>query len=246
MSIQIGIQLYTVRESAGKDPEGTLRKAAEAGYRGVQFAGYYGFSARKMKELLEECGLKAAGSHVGYELLERDADGELAYARAIGLNSITVPGIAPEDLLKPKTIDFLARTAEKAGRAGMTLSYHNHFQEFLRKDGDFPLDVLFREVPGLKMELDTYWADYAGADPVAYMRANASRLESVHIKDKNKDPGKPDVNANIGEGSLDIAAYLREAEREQVRWAFVEMDRCDGGDLACMEISRKNLAKMGY
>lgn len=246
MSIQIGIQLYTVRKSAEADPEGTIRKVAQAGYKGVQFAGYYGFSAQKMKGILDECGLKAAGSHVGYELLERGADAELEYARAIGLSYITVPGIGLENLLKPQTIDFLARFVEKAKGMGITVSYHNHFHEFTRKNGEFPLDILFREVPGLKMELDTYWADYAGVEPLAYMRANASRLASVHIKDRNKDPKKPDINANIGEGTLDIAAYLREAEKLHVGWAFVEMDQCDGDDIACMEISRKNLVKMGY
>lgn len=246
MSAQIGLQLYTVRKSAESDPEKTIRSVAAAGYGAVQFAGYYGFSAEKMKRLLDECGLKAAGAHVGFESLQKDADAELAYAKAIGMSYITIPGIGTADLLKPETHRALEQIAEKANKAGIALGYHNHFHEFERVNGEYPLDILMRGVPSLKMELDTFWADYAGVDPVAYMEANSSRLASLHIKDRNKDPEKIGINANIGEGTLNIRAFLREADKLGVKWAFVEMDECSGNDLECVTVSRRNLKDMGY
>ena len=44
MSFQVALQVYSVREDAEKDLEGTLRKIKEMGYDGVEFAGLYGYS----------------------------------------------------------------------------------------------------------------------------------------------------------------------------------------------------------
>ena len=38
---KLGVQLYTVRDLMGKDFEGTLAKVAGAGYKEVEFAGYF-------------------------------------------------------------------------------------------------------------------------------------------------------------------------------------------------------------
>src|SRR5579862_9458393 len=70
----IGLQMYTLRDEMRNDYVGTLRKVAEIGYPAVQFAGYGGLSAAEMKRLLDELGLKAAGSHVGIEALESHPD----------------------------------------------------------------------------------------------------------------------------------------------------------------------------
>lgn len=37
----IGYQIYSAREDAEKDLFGTLKKIAEMGYDGVEFAGFY-------------------------------------------------------------------------------------------------------------------------------------------------------------------------------------------------------------
>lgn len=37
----LGLQLYSVRDDMKKDPEGTLRKIAQIGYKDVEHAGYY-------------------------------------------------------------------------------------------------------------------------------------------------------------------------------------------------------------
>lgn len=62
-----GLQLYTIRTLLEKDFFGTLKEVAGYGYEGVQFAGYYDTPADRLKEALNEYGLKAAGSHVPYE-----------------------------------------------------------------------------------------------------------------------------------------------------------------------------------
>jgi sugar phosphate isomerase/epimerase len=246
MSIQIGIQLYTVREHAAVDPEGTLRKIAEYGYKGVQFAGYYNYKARELKSLIDSLGLKAAGSHVGFNLFDGDPEVQIEYADTLGLKIITVPGIDMNVFTQERTFEKMEKIREAAAKHGIQLSFHNHYHEFQIENDSYKLDIFYKRLPSVLMELDTYWAAFAGIDPLAYMEQNRDRLSSIHIKDMKKNAEERSVNANIGEGCLDIVAYLKKAESLGVEWAFVEMDKCNGDELECAKISRKNLTGMGY
>ena len=46
--IPIALQLYSVREDCKKDLPGVLEKVAKMGYEGVEFAGYYDYSAQDL------------------------------------------------------------------------------------------------------------------------------------------------------------------------------------------------------
>ena len=74
---------------------------------------------------------------------------------------------------------------EAAKKKGMTLLYHNHDFEFALIDGEYALDVLYREVPAslLETELDICWVNISGEDPAAYIRKYAGRAPVVHLKD---------------------------------------------------------------
>ena len=39
-NLQVALQLYTVRDETQRDFAGTLRRVAQIGYPGVEFAGY--------------------------------------------------------------------------------------------------------------------------------------------------------------------------------------------------------------
>ncbi|MCS7309894.1 MAG: sugar phosphate isomerase/epimerase, partial [Armatimonadetes bacterium] len=67
--IPIGVQLYSVRDDCAKDLPGTLAAIAKMGYEGVEFAGYHGYSARDLRKLLDDNGLKCCGTHIGIDTL---------------------------------------------------------------------------------------------------------------------------------------------------------------------------------
>jgi sugar phosphate isomerase/epimerase len=244
--IRIGIQMWTVRESMAKDPEGTIRAVAAAGYEGVQFAGWFGLSAQKLADILASCGIAAAGAHVDFGLLRQDERAQFDFAHALGLSYITVPWIQPELLLESGTLGELRRLSRDAAADGLVLSYHNHDREFAPGPEGYPMDRLMDAVPELKMELDMYWAAFAGADPVGYLKKYCGRVPSVHIKDMPKNAQRDAVNPNIGEGELDIPGYLSAAQANGAGWAFVEMDKCSGPETESARISMKNILKMGY
>ncbi len=66
----IGIQLFTLFKSMNDDPKGTLEKVAAVGYNEVESAfntrgGYYGYSAKEFKALVEGLGMKWRAHHAG-------------------------------------------------------------------------------------------------------------------------------------------------------------------------------------
>ena len=67
----------------------------------------------------------------------------------------------------------------------MQLCYHNHDFEFVKLNGEYALDILYKEVPAdiLETEVDTCWVKVAGEDPGAYLRKYTGRAHIVHLKD---------------------------------------------------------------
>jgi hypothetical protein len=61
----IGLQLYTVRESIERDLEGTLRRVADIGFLGIE---YYPLSntltPKHVGKVLKDVGLKVLGMHL--------------------------------------------------------------------------------------------------------------------------------------------------------------------------------------
>ncbi|MGB9603567.1 MAG: sugar phosphate isomerase/epimerase family protein, partial [Limisphaerales bacterium] len=62
--IPIGLQLYSVRKECEKDLPGTIAAVAKMGYKGVEFAGYYGRDAKTLRKMLDDNGLKCCGTHI--------------------------------------------------------------------------------------------------------------------------------------------------------------------------------------
>lgn len=67
---QVALQLYTVRDETKRDFAGTLRRVAQIGYTGVEFAGYGNLTSQEMAALLAETGLCAVGTHLRLDALQ--------------------------------------------------------------------------------------------------------------------------------------------------------------------------------
>ena len=103
---KLALQLYSLKDYiggnkktglAGVGLEKALAKVAELGFKGVEFAGYYGKKPCELKKMLADNGLAVAGTHVannmyGFdmkkfsydpEVLQRTADFELGYGNTL-------------------------------------------------------------------------------------------------------------------------------------------------------------------
>ncbi len=210
--MEYGIQLYSVRDNTPRDMEGTLRALAEMGYKTVEFAGFFGHSEEVIKGWLDQYGLTASGTHTGWEALRDDFAGTVAYHKAIGCDTIIIPGadLSTEEKLDA-FIEFLNETADKLAAEGITLAYHNHSGEFLPTAYGKITHEEMQKRAKIAFEIDTYWAFHAGVDPIALMEKLAAegRLPVIHIKDGMAGgEGKP-----LGLGEAPVPAVYQTACR---------------------------------
>ncbi|MUT67581.1 sugar phosphate isomerase/epimerase [Paenibacillus sp. NEAU-GSW1] len=240
--LPIGLQLFTLRNETSVDMEGTLRKVAALGFEGVEFAGYGGIEAEKMRDLLQELNLKVIGSHIGLQLLEEKIDEEIAYLHTIGAKYASIPWLE-EDQRSAEAwqqhFDKFEQYGKRFRDAGIQLLYHNHDFEFhVSFDGNFVFDELFDRIGPdlLKVEMDIGWVQYAGQDPLEYVTKYAGRLPILHLKDFLKGENGMDT-VELGRGLLPRVELIELSEKIGVEWIIVEQDNCANPPLEAVEES---------
>ncbi|MEG0766903.1 MAG: sugar phosphate isomerase/epimerase, partial [Clostridia bacterium] len=90
--MEYGLQLYSMRDMTAEDLQGALQHVAALGYRYVEFAGFFGHPAQKVKEWLTEYGLQVSGTHTGWQEIADHFEETLAYHQTIGNKNIIIPG----------------------------------------------------------------------------------------------------------------------------------------------------------
>ncbi|HIV18490.1 MAG TPA: sugar phosphate isomerase/epimerase [Candidatus Merdivicinus intestinigallinarum] len=221
--MEYGLQMYSLRDITGEDLKGALKKVSEIGYKGVEFAGFFGHSAEEVKSWLDEYGLKVTGTHTGYNLLADDFDGTVAYHKAIGCDTLIVPGA---DTSCAKAMDELVENFNKwqpmLEKEGISLQYHNHHSEFLpNKDGQIPMEEMAKRT-NIKFEIDTYWAFAAKRDPLEVITRLKDRISFIHLKDGNGGH----TGYSLGMGSAPVKAVWERA-KELGFYMVVESEGCD-------------------
>ena len=188
-NVPVGVQLYCFRHLLEEDFEGTLAQVATLGYDGVEFAGYYDYSAAALRQLLDGHGLEVAGAHVGIDALLDDAlQPSIEFHGELGNTRLIVPAISND---RHADIDALMRTAEDLSGIqealrphGMSTGYHCHAYSFNKlMDGKTVWDILADNTPeDLILQLDTGNAANGGADVTQVLRQHPGRMKSMHLK----------------------------------------------------------------
>jgi len=249
----IGAQLYTVRQFT-KTIEAvreTLEKVAEIGYRSVQISGFGPMDVAEVARMCQDRGLAVGATHTGWNRFKDSLDEVIEEHQVLGCKHPAIGGLPGEyhtaDGAK-RLLDELAPIAAGLASAGMDLSYHNHNHELARVNGETWLARVCRLIPPdmLKMELDTYWIQAGGGDPVDWLRRCAGREPVVHFKDMCVTPKREQRFAEIGEGNLRWPAIIDACRDGGVEYAMIEQDDCYGRDpFESLEISYRNLVEMG-
>jgi sugar phosphate isomerase/epimerase len=243
----IGVQLYSVRNDFNKDVPGTLAGIKKIGYDGVEFAGYANKTAADLRKMLDDNGLKAAGSHIqggGLPVLQQDAgfQKEVDFNKTLGNDRLIIAmGNARTVADWSKMADDFSAVAAKLKPLGLRLGYHNHTAEFTPVDGQVPEFLFFDKAsPDVFVQLDVGHCIHAGGDPVEVIKKYNSRLVSMHIKDWNaKTHG--DI---VGEGDVkwqDVLAAC--ASCPNLQWYTIEEEVSMAG-LSSIEKSFNNWAKI--
>jgi sugar phosphate isomerase/epimerase len=243
-NIPLGIQLWTVKDEAAKDLEGTLRKVYAAGFREIEFAGFYDKPAAEVGALMKGIGFSLVSMHAGGGDIAKKGDQILADAKTLGLRYVicSSPGVPPEKEKLPweermKSVDLndwkwnadlFNAFGKKVKDAGMTFGYHNHSAEFKKFDGKTAFDFLFANTdPGLvKIELDIGWVEVAQQDPIALLNQYKDRVVALHVKDvaKRGADGKEPPSVALGEGVVDWKKVIGTAKANGTKAFFYEQE----------------------
>jgi sugar phosphate isomerase/epimerase len=218
-SIPVGLELYSVRDALKKDPEGTLRAVAGMGYQAVEFyAPYFEWTdaqAKQTRKLLDELGMRCYSTHNGDDYfsaknIERVRDLNLILGSKYVVLAWTDPKTGMDGW--KLVADKLNAATDALAPAGLKAGYHNHQAEFTAVGGVRPMEIIAKNTkPSVMLQLDVGTCVEAGADPVAWIRANPGRIRSIHCKEWSPDPDKG-YKVLFGEGVVDWKGIFQAAE----------------------------------
>jgi sugar phosphate isomerase/epimerase len=249
--IPVALQLYSVRDDCARDLPGTLKAVAEMGYEGVEFAGYYGRTAKELRSMLDDLGLKVAGTHIGLDtLLGDELVKTVEFNQVLGNKFLIVPGL-PEERRRSKeawleTARIMNEISDKVKEYGMRVGYHNHGVEFQMMEGQWPWDIFFGAAnPDVVMQLDIGNAMHGGvtADQILeILRRYPGRAATIHVKEFSATNDK----ALIGEGDVKWSEVFQLCESiGGTEWYIVEQESYAYEPLECVRRCRENLKRMG-
>ena len=216
--IPVGIQLFSFRDQAKDGFDGILKKAAEIGFSGVEFAGYgpYWPRAADLKKVLDDCGLKTFGTHTGYGEFQPDKFRRtMDFHLGLGCKYIIIPGMGEEHLATKdaclKTAEFLSGVSDIAQKDGLHIGYHAHGGDFKKVDGDLTAwEVLFDNTPKAFVHQIDIGNAYDNGDPerpYRLIKRYPGRSLTVHLKEHGGPHG-----AVFGEGKVDFKKTIELCE----------------------------------
>ncbi len=232
---RIGVQLWSVKDEIKQDYEGTLKKIAQLGFQGVEFAGEFGpykDNPAGLKAFLDKHKLQCAGAHMHFDqLTDARFEATTAFYRTLGCDNLVISmdkrGASVEQSAQMSR--ELTALSNKLAARGMRIGYHNHAQEMLGAVGSTPWDTIARGTPAAAiLQQDVGWTTFAGKDPAAYVRAYPNRTRTTHFKAKLAEgtSGTP----VIGQDRTDWVALTRAVRQVGgTDWIIIEQEEYPNG-----------------
>ena len=237
LGMPIGCQTFPLRESIGKDFNGTLRQIAAGGYRMIEMCsppGYekYGFGslakmkAAEIRDMIKDAGLGCVSCHFQFRELKDSLDDRIAYAHELGLKQMIVSTFALRNDATMadwmQAADDLNKLGEQTQKAGIQLGFHNHDFEFKEIDGVLIYDQLMKELDPKLVKMQFQVAVISlGYEAASFLTKYPGRFISLHLVDWSVAEKKI---VPMGTGSIDWKNLFTAAKTGGIKNYFVEMD----------------------
>lgn len=230
-----GVQMFEVRKQAEKDLAGAFQSIKDAGFDQVElYPIAYHQSPEQLKKLLADHGLASVSGHFDYTSREMS----VGYAHGLGLKYLVCPMLPEDQKLSldgfKKAAAWFNQWGERAKSAGIEFVFHNHDYEFKPIEGSNGWTVLMGGTDArlVKLEFDLFWLTTAGQDPMAMLKKYADRAVLIHMKDRVAgapesyvvDEKATSYCTELGKGTVDWPALLKQARSQGIRYAFLDQD----------------------
>ncbi len=231
----LGVQAFTFRKSFPIDVAKTLDTIKMMGFIEIEGGGGR-MPPEEFKKLCDDRGISIPSIGVGYEQLVKSPDSVAYRAKIYGAKYVMcawIPhdkGVLTFENAK-KAVDDFNKAGKYLKEQGLIFCYHAHGYEFQPYENGTLLDYIFKNTNPeyVSFEMDIFWMQFGGGDPVALLKKYGSRWKLMHLKDMRKDTKKdltgltgPENDVPLGTGQVDIPNILREAKKIGIAHFFIE------------------------
>jgi len=238
----IGCQTWPVRQTIGKDLDGTLKELAGMGFERIEMCSPPGYAQlgfgplaqmkpAELRDKIQTAGMGCESCHFGFTELRDHLDERIVFAKELGLKQMIISTFwLPKEAQMADwmhAVDDANKFGERVQKAGMQLGFHNHDFEFHKIDGELIYDKLMGEfdpkLVKMQFQVSVISLGYQAAD---YFEKYPGRFLSIHLQDWSPTEKK---EVALGQGVVDWKRLWTAAKKSGARNYFVEVDR---GDLA--------------
>ena len=247
----IGAQLFTLREftKPPNDIRATFTKVRAMGYEAVQSSALGPIDPAELAQIARDAGLQIVATHIAYDRIRDEPQAVIDDHHTWGCRHVAIGGL-PQEFRNGEGFSRFAAEASEAARpliaADLTFSYHNHSFELESFDGRTGLEILCAESDPevFSFEVDTYWIQHGGANPVAWLERLRDRMHIVHFKDLAM-AGSKQLFAEVGAGNLEWGPIIAACKGAGIEWYLIEQDVCQRDPFDSLALSLENLKGMG-
>ena len=235
-----GLQLYSIHKIFWKEPERILAALRADGYDGVEFYNYNGLTAKAIRKLCDDAGIKAMGTHLNgdIDLVGDKLKQTLDFAAEAGFESVVTPHAKRNTADEYKKFGHdMGLAAEAADAYGIKVGIHSTYHHFTTRYGDETAwDMIYKEASTkLYQQIDTANTFHVGYDVVALLKKYPNRHFSIHAKENvpTKDGvlGVPPTDGGKCVPWKELIAYMK-TERGLSWWIVEAEGRPDSLDPA--------------
>lgn len=231
----LGVQTYTFRRSIGNDPVKVLDTIKKLGFTEIEGGGGRMHPA-EFKKLCDERGISIPSTGAGYEDLVNKIDSVVWRAKILGANYVMCAWIPHQNNVltfenAKKAVEDFNRAGKILKENGLTFCYHAHGYEFQPYEDGTLLDYMIKNTNPeyVSFQMDIFWIQFGGGDPVALLKKYGNRWKTMHLKDMRKGTKKDltgltsvENDVTLGTGELDLPAIFKEAKKVGIKHYFIE------------------------
>jgi sugar phosphate isomerase/epimerase len=230
----LGIEAYTFRIGFSGDPIATLDTIQKMGFTEME-GNSAGMSAADFKKSCDVRGISIVATGAGYDQLVKSPDSVVELAKLLGAKYLMCAWVPHKAGFNIEDAKKAVEDFNKAGKIlkehGLIFCYHAHGYEFPAYETGTLLDYMIKNTNPeyVSFEMDIFWIQFGGGDPVTLLKQYGNRWKLMHLKDLRKGAKKtpagfttPDNDVILGTGELDIPAILQEAKKIGITHYFIE------------------------
>lgn len=232
----VGVQAYSFRNYFPKDVIGTLDRIQAMGITEIEGDGGK-IPPDQYKRLCDERGISIPSTGCSFDQLTKEPMEIVKKAKALGSKYVMCAWV-PHD----NRGEFSLADADRAiasfnsgGKVladnGLIFAYHPHGYEFQPYGDGTLMDYIIENTNPkyVSFEMDVFWTQFGGGDPVTLLKNYKDRYKLLHLKDMKHGIQKDlsggtnvEFNVPLGSGQVDIAGILKVAREIGIAHYFIE------------------------